>query len=455
MALDKLYNRQTWHNNTTPALNETNLNVLSKAVDDIDDRVIDIAGTVMETVPQVQEDLEEAQELLEDAEAINSHPPIIGKNGNWWTWDTSTNAYVDSGKDASVTVSVNPNTETLPAGSNAYVRNVGTSTDPVLLFGIPKGDKGETGGATPGSDVADTIVGEITASSATYPEPEEGETIKVIIGKIKKFLDDLKTKKADKVTSATSGHLAGLDSNGNLTDSGKSSSAVIPSGGTTGQVLKKSSGTDYAVEWGTASSGGHTILNDSGTAMTSRSKLQFEGIAVSDDSTNGRTVVKIPKFTTAEWDAISYANRQKYDGCMVNITDDFGVNEVEIYKFMGTTSLSGGYQRLDTKILSESWASIRNKYRYILIVGLGYSNSQTEAEFGKYSPSASCIYPTDIRADVSSGQTYLNLKYIPDLDHVALIQIAINDNNTVYVYFLVNDSSATTYNAGYAIYGIK
>ena len=255
MALDKLYNRQTWHNNTTPALNETNLNVLSKAVDDIDDRVIDIAGTVMETVPQVQEDLEEAQELLEDAEAINSHPPIIGQNGNWWTWDTSTNAYVDSGKDASVTVSVNPNTETLPAGSNAYVRNVGTSTDPVLLFGIPKGDKGETGGATPGSDVADTIVGEITASSATYPEPEEGETIKVIIGKIKKFLDDLKTKKADKVSSATSGNFAGLDSNGNLTDSGSKASDFL----TSHQTIKQDGVTGATVNrFGTCSTSAGT-----------------------------------------------------------------------------------------------------------------------------------------------------------------------------------------------------
>jgi len=64
-------------------------------------------------------------------------------------------------------------------------------------------------------------------------------------------VEDSLTGKADKVTSATADNLAALDSNGNLTDSGKSKSATIPSGGTTGQVLKKKSGTNYDTEWAT------------------------------------------------------------------------------------------------------------------------------------------------------------------------------------------------------------
>lgn len=62
MALPKLYDRVYWDNNTTPAINEDNLNSLSKAVDDIDDRVISLAGTIMEDVPQIQEDIEELEE---------------------------------------------------------------------------------------------------------------------------------------------------------------------------------------------------------------------------------------------------------------------------------------------------------------------------------------------------------------------------------------------------------
>lgn len=140
-------------------------------------------------------------------------------------------------------------------------------------------------------DIAENTLNRITTSTATYPEFSAGETLKVIFGKIKKFLSDLHDKKADKVTSATSGNFAALDSNGNLTDSGKSKSATIPSGGTTGQVLKKTSNTDYEVEWSEA---GHTILNDSGSAMNQRSKLQFDGLNVSDDSGNDKTVVAAP-----------------------------------------------------------------------------------------------------------------------------------------------------------------
>lgn len=240
--MEKLYNRIDWHNNTSPAINETNLNRMSKAVDDIDDRVVDIAGTVMETVPQIQEDLAEAQELLEDAEEISTHPPIIGQNGNWWVWDTNIDDYADSGVDAGVSLSIG-STTTLPAGSDATVTNTGTATDPVLNFGIPQGEAGQTG-------------------------------------------------------------------------------AGVPTGGTTGQVLAKASGTDYDTEWITPSggSGGHTILNGSGTAMTQRGKLQFVGGNVSDDSSNDKTVVTVAReLTQAQYDALSSA--EKNNGTTYYITD--------------------------------------------------------------------------------------------------------------------------------------
>ena len=69
MALSKLYELITWINGTAPALNEDNLNAMSQAIDDIDDRVIDLAGTIMEDVPQIIEDmaiLEPAIENIDD-----------------------------------------------------------------------------------------------------------------------------------------------------------------------------------------------------------------------------------------------------------------------------------------------------------------------------------------------------------------------------------------------------
>ena len=154
MALTKLFQRIFWANNTSPAINDTNLNAMSKAIDDIDDRVIDLAADIMETVPELQE-------MVDEMETLVDNPPYIGANGNWFVWDTSTGAYVDSGVDASITVSVGTTT-TLPAGSSATVTNSGTSSDPILNFGIPQGEKGDTGntgatGATPNITASATV----------------------------------------------------------------------------------------------------------------------------------------------------------------------------------------------------------------------------------------------------------------------------------------------------------
>lgn len=65
MSLPKLFERIFWHNDTTPALNETNLNAMSKGLSDVDDRLISLAGTIMEDVPQIIEDME----ILEPAVA--------------------------------------------------------------------------------------------------------------------------------------------------------------------------------------------------------------------------------------------------------------------------------------------------------------------------------------------------------------------------------------------------
>lgn len=262
MSLPKLFNRIIFHNNTTPALNETNLNLLSKAVDDIDDRVIDIAGTVMETVPQIQEDLEEAQDLLEDAEAISTHPPIIGQNGNWWTWDTTIEDYADSGVDAGVSVTIGT-TSTLTPGSDATVTNSGTDTDPILNFGIPAGVAGQNGqDGADGADGADGISPEVTIASITG-----GHSVTIT--------------DADHPTGQTFNVMDGTNGQG------------VPSGGTTGQVLKKASNADYDTTWTTPSggSGGHTILNGSGSAMNQRTNLQFNGMDVTDDPANDKTIV--------------------------------------------------------------------------------------------------------------------------------------------------------------------
>lgn len=88
-----------------------------------------------------------------------------------------------------------------PAGTTVGVINRGTDADPVYMY-----------------DVSTGVV-------LVDPAPTQGSQNAVSSGGTYDALDTLKTAvdaKAGKVSSATAGHFAGLDSNGNLTDSGVS-----------------------------------------------------------------------------------------------------------------------------------------------------------------------------------------------------------------------------------------
>lgn len=113
-------------------------------------------------------------------------------------------------------------TETLPAGSDAVVTNSGTSTDAVLNFGIPTGAQGPQGEKGDKGDKGDT--GATGAQGPTGPQGPAG-------------------------------------ANG----------AGVASGGTTGQVLKKKSNTDYDTEWANDSEASlykHTIKIQASDLLT-------------------------------------------------------------------------------------------------------------------------------------------------------------------------------------------
>lgn len=144
MSLSKLFQRIIWHNNTTPAINEDNLNAMSKAIDDIDDRVILIGDDVVTVIPQIQAYLEQAQSIVEAVEELSQNPPYIGANGNWYVFDTTLEAYKDSGVDASITVDIADITM-IAEGAQPYVTNTGTSTDPIFHLFLPRSPQGATG----------------------------------------------------------------------------------------------------------------------------------------------------------------------------------------------------------------------------------------------------------------------------------------------------------------------
>ena len=122
------------------------------------------------------------------------------------------------------------------AGSNIYVANVGTAAEPSYKYDIFAGPIDLSGYAlksemsvTPGTgtDADKTTIQLKTGTSATVLTAHQD-----ISGK------------ADKVSSATSGNFAGLDGNGNLTDSGSKASdfATAAQGALADSAYQKPSG---------------------------------------------------------------------------------------------------------------------------------------------------------------------------------------------------------------------
>lgn len=109
---------------------------------------------------------------------------------------------------------------TYPAGTNVAIVNTGTTSSPVYKYDVLAGFVDISGKA----DKSEMSVVDGTDANAdkTTITLKSGTSATVL-----KSHQDI-TGKADKVSSATNGHFAGLDSNGNLTDSGKSASDFQP-----------------------------------------------------------------------------------------------------------------------------------------------------------------------------------------------------------------------------------
>lgn len=120
--MNKLYDLIIFHNGTTPALNEDNLNAMSQALDAIDDRVVSLGGAVLEVIPDLEEMLSHAEELeqyrndavaaasaaeddKEDAEAyavgtrngvpVTSEDPAYHNNAKYYSEQTDPTAFAN------------------------------------------------------------------------------------------------------------------------------------------------------------------------------------------------------------------------------------------------------------------------------------------------------------------------------------------------------------------------
>ena len=171
----------------------------------------------------------------------------------------------------------------IPAGANVYVANVGTAAEPVYKYDIFQGMYDLSGYA---------LKSEMSITDGTGTDADK-TTIQLKSGLSKQVLiahQDI-SGKADKVASATSGNLAGIDGNGNLTDSGIAADDI---------ATKDAD----AVEGNIAEFDGNGNPVDSGHAL-SEYKTKQTAVADSDATTSGNDTTFVDSVTQDENGEIS------------------------------------------------------------------------------------------------------------------------------------------------------
>ena len=155
------------------------------------------------------ESAQTAEAKAQEAQHVATKPPYI-QGENWWVWDEESGSYVDSGIDASVSLAV-AETVTGAPGTEALVENIGTASDLLLRFTIPRGEKGEVGSV----DSVNSQTGDVTLQAEDIPSSApDGEAAWT---DTQTYLDGLNAReKALEASRGQPGGLAVLTSEGKL-----------------------------------------------------------------------------------------------------------------------------------------------------------------------------------------------------------------------------------------------
>ena len=211
------------------------------------------------------------------------------------------------------------------AGTSASVSITGTDQFPVLNFVIPKGDTGSGEGVPSGGTSGQVL----KKHSGTDYDTEWGDEQSI-------------SGKADKVANATSGHVATLDGNGNLTDSGKTLGKSVPSNAVF---------TDTTYIAATQSADG---------LMSSEDKTKLDGVA-----TGATAVTVIDNLTSTSTTSALSANQGKALNDKVITPHNFGSRYSyqdignAINDFVSSNLPSGGkqYAKFSTSADTDYWAN--------------------------------------------------------------------------------------------------
>lgn len=198
------------------------------------------------------------QQLLQEAEELGTKTPYIGENGDWYVYDTTEGAFIDTGIPAEGPQGPEgPPGQGLKTGGTAgqaLVKRSSTNYDTewATLPLVPS----STG--TAGQILQKTGTGAWDYAWADDHKLPTGGTAGQALRKQTNANYDAAWFDVHEIPSGGTQGQALKKTSGTNYAAGWADTHEIPAGGTQGQVLKKSSGTDYAVEWANESGGGGT-----------------------------------------------------------------------------------------------------------------------------------------------------------------------------------------------------
>ena len=221
-----------------------------------------------------------------------------------------------AGKDGTAATVTVGTTMTLPAGSTAYVTNSGTTSAAILNFGLVMGNNAPNPNFTVSASAVAYNVAPTATLTGTYPNLSIAYTIP-----------------------------AGAPGQG------------VPTGGTTGQVLTKTSGSDYATAWTDPSQFPVLYLVASSGTMSTMSGGTFTPAAM----TSGTNTTSAPAAATTTATGSAYA----WDG-KAHLRLDTAAGTWTITLPDGTLLPSGVGKRIQAKNINGT-----NNTTYIPFTGSG------------------------------------------------------------------------------------
>ena len=267
-------------------------------------------------------------------------------------------------------------TSTLAPGASATVTNRGTSSAAVFDFGIPKGEKGDTGATGPANTLSIGTVTKGDTADATITGDAPNQTLNLVL------------PKGDK---------------GDTGSQGPAGQGVI-TGGTTGQVLTKKSGTDYDTEWTTPTTysdftgatssvaGAHGLVpapttsdpdkflkgdgtwgTPPGTTYTAGTGIDISGstIAVDTDTVSMKSEYTVKKAYTIDLTAQSTSNFYP-----VVFTRTQNVVDCEIHSEGGGSGIAYNQNVLHFQMVSQGWSDLNVRKRLIVLQEGAYDVSE-------------------------------------------------------------------------------